>query len=353
MRHLLTEHAEVLGSDGKGIVSKIEGALDFTEKLLDASPLFQQANPAVAERLKRIKAQNKHYLAHEFFNKDWHPMHFATIAEWLEPAKLQYGCSANYIDHIDALNLTEAQQNFIKEIPDRGFRESVRDFMVNQQFRRDYWIKGVRNITKHEQMEGLRALRVVLTSNKKDINLKVNGALGEAEMLSNMYDPVLDVLGDHSVKTIAELELAIQGKSIGFFQLISVLMVLVGKGHLDLAKDEQITAEVLDQSSKVNAFICGKARSSNDISFLVSPVTGGGIPVTKFQQMFILAYIQGSKKPAEWAQYAWGCLQAQSEKLVKEGKPIESEAENIQELNQQALEFQTEKLNLLKALKIL
>jgi len=34
MRHLMTEHAEVLGSEGRGIVSRIDGALDFAEKLL-------------------------------------------------------------------------------------------------------------------------------------------------------------------------------------------------------------------------------------------------------------------------------------------------------------------------------
>jgi hypothetical protein len=30
----------------------------------------------------------------------------------------------------------------LNELPDPTFRQSVRDFMVNQQFRRDYWIKG-------------------------------------------------------------------------------------------------------------------------------------------------------------------------------------------------------------------
>jgi malate synthase len=38
------------------------------------------------------------------------------------------------------------QQAFLKEIPDAHFRESARDFMVNQQFRRDYWVKGARKL---------------------------------------------------------------------------------------------------------------------------------------------------------------------------------------------------------------
>ncbi len=55
MRHLMTEHAEVLGSEGRGIVSRIDGALDFAEKLLATNPLFSRANPLVADRLTKKK----------------------------------------------------------------------------------------------------------------------------------------------------------------------------------------------------------------------------------------------------------------------------------------------------------
>ncbi len=106
------------------------------------NPGYARANPQVAERLKKIKGQNRNYVAHEYFNRDWLPMPFARMAEWLAPAKLSYACSAHYLDHIDALNLTAEQQALLKEIPDAMFRETVRDFCVNQQFRRDYWVQG-------------------------------------------------------------------------------------------------------------------------------------------------------------------------------------------------------------------
>ncbi len=137
MRHLMTEHASVMGSHGKGVVNRVDGALEFAQKLIDTNPMFARANPGVAERLKKVAEQNRHYLAHEYFNTDWHPMHFATMSDWLAPAKISFACSAHYLDHIDAINLTAEQQAMLKEIPDPTFKESVRDFMVNQQFRRD------------------------------------------------------------------------------------------------------------------------------------------------------------------------------------------------------------------------
>lgn len=103
-------------------------------------------NPLVNEKIKQIKGQNRHYLAHEYFNRDWHPMHFGTMAEWLEPAKLTYACSAHYLDYVEAVNLTPEQQAFLKDIHDPMFKQTVRDFMVNQQFRKDYWVKGARRL---------------------------------------------------------------------------------------------------------------------------------------------------------------------------------------------------------------
>jgi len=45
MRHLMTEHAEIIGAAGQGIVGRIDGALEFAEKLLGTNPLYSRANP--------------------------------------------------------------------------------------------------------------------------------------------------------------------------------------------------------------------------------------------------------------------------------------------------------------------
>jgi len=161
MRDLLTEHAAVMGADGAGIVSRIDAALNFAERLLAVNPAYARANPQIAERIKKIKEQNRHYLAHEYFNRDWRPMSVAQMGEWLASAKLTWACSAHYLDAIDAIHLTAEQQRLLADIPDPMFRQLVRDFCVNQQFRKDYWVKGARRLTPLEQAEALRAQRVI------------------------------------------------------------------------------------------------------------------------------------------------------------------------------------------------
>jgi len=352
MRHLMTQHADVIGSEGHGIVSRINGALDFTEKLLDTNPTYARTNPQTAERIKKIKDQNRHYLAHEYFNRDWLPMHFATMAEWLEPAKLSYAGSAHYLDHIDALNLTRDQQVFLNEIPDAMFRESVRDFMVNQQFRRDYWVKGARRLSALEQTEALRAQRVILVTHRQDVSLKATGALGEATMSEAVYNPVLDLLADHKPRTLGQIEQAVKDKGVTFAQLTQAAMVLTGAGHLAAVQDDALAAKAKKHTDKLNAHLISKARGSSDISYLASPVTGGGVTAGRFQQLFLLGMSQGKKQPADLAVQVWQILSAQGQKIIKEGKVLETAEENLAELTGQAATFAEKQLPILKALQI-
>ncbi len=352
MRHLMTEHADIIGAEGTGIVSRINGALDFTDKLLATNPLYARANPAMGDRLKRVKEQNRHYLAHEYFNRDWHPMHFATMAKWLEPAKLSYACSVNYLDFVDAVNLTAEQQVFLKEIPDAMFRESVRDFMVNQQFRKDYWVKGARKLNPLEQAEALRSQRMMLTTHRADVSLKVTSALGEATMTEAIYNPILDVLADHKAKTLGQLEQAFKDKGVNFAHLLQAFVVLTGAGHLAAVQDEAILPKAKKQTDKINAYLMNKARGSNDISYLASPVTGGGVAVGRFQQLFLLALSQGKKQPADWVQFVWQILSAQGQRIVKVGKTLETPEDNLTELTEQATAFAAKQLPILKALQI-
>lgn len=352
MRDLLTEHAEVLGADGAGIVSRIDSALAFADQLLAANPTYARANPQIAERIKKIKEQDRHYVAHEYFNRDWQPMAFAKMAQWLAPAKLQWACSANYLDAIDAVNLSAEQQTLLASIPDPMFRQTVRDFCVNQQFRKDYWVKGARKLSALDQAEALRAQRILLVQPRADVSLKVTGALGEATLQEAVYGPVLDQLADHKPKTLAQLEQALQASGVNFPQLVQAVMVLAGAGVVLAAQEDTAATKARKHTERLNTHLMQKVRSSNDLNYLASPLTGGGVTVPRFQQLFLLAKQQGHKQPQDWARLVWNILAAQSQRLLKDGKTLESAEENLAELTRQASEFAEKRLPILKALQI-
>ena len=352
MRHLMTEHAEIIGADGVGIVGRIEGALDFTEKLLATNPMFARANPLIGERINKIKGQNRHYLAHEYFNRDWHPMHFGTMADWLESAKLTYACSAHYLDFVDAINLTAEQQAFLKSIHDPMFKQTVRDFMVNQQFRKDYWVKGARRLTSIEQSESIKNHSFLMTAHRPDVTLKITGALGEATLAEKVYLPVLDLMADHKVRTFAQIEHGVKDKEISFAQLMQAVLVLCGNGTMSAVQEEAVAIKAKTHTDQLNAHLMLKARSSSDINYLASPVTGGGFWAGRFHQLFILAMQQGKNKPEDWAAFVAQILSSQGQKIVKEGKAIDTEQEQLAELTTQAIDFASKQLPIFKALQI-
>ena len=352
MRHLMTVHANEMGSYGKGVISRIDSALDFAQQLLDTNPKFAMANPSVVDRLKIVAEQDRHYLAHEYFNKDWHPMYFATIDQWLSPAKIGFACSANYLDFLDEVNLTPEQQTMLKGIADKSFKESVRDFMVNQQFRKDYWIKGARKLSVLEQAELIKMHKLVLTSNRENISPKITGSLGEINFVEAIYSPVLDLMADHKIRSVEEIAAYVKEKEVSFPQLVQVVMALIGMGYMASAQADDQISRSQHATSKLNNTLINKARYSRDITFLASPVTGGGIEVSEIHQLFLLAITEGKKQPQEWAQAAWVALSSQNRLVLKDGKVVETAEGNIEELKKQAIDFANKSLPILKALKI-
>lgn len=352
MRHLMTAHAASMSAAGAGRVRQVTEALDFADKLVKTSPLYCRANPQVPDRFEKVKVQDPHYLAHEYFNRDWQPMYFSSMFNWLRSAKVDYVCSAHYLDHIDSINLSSEQQDLINSITDLVFKETVRDFVVNQQFRRDYWVKGPRKLNRTEQAELLRSQKVVLTTPKLDVALKVNGSLGEATMSDAIYLPILDLLSDYQPRTIRAIESNVIDKGIKFENLIQALVVLTGAGHLTCVQDEEKIAQSITSTNKLNDWILNRASNSGDLNYLASPVTGGGFSVNRFQQLFLISFKSGRTTALQMSEDVWQLVSSQGQKLVKDGKALETKEQNLSELVKQANEFVEKKLPILKALRI-
>lgn len=350
IRDLLTEHTNVMSSQGDGIVKKINHSLGFVDKLMKVNSQFFRVNPQVVERLKQIKTQDMNYLAHEYFNRDWHPMSFSKLSNWLFKAKLNFACSANYLDHLEALNLSLEQQVFLKEIEDPIFRETVRDLIVNQQFRKDYWVKGIRKLNSLERLESLREEQIILAKTRKEISLEVSGHLGKATMRNEIYEPLLTCLSSYKPQKIGEIENALSGK-VSFQEIMESIMVLANNGTVLIAQSDELCQKSRESCERLNLHFIHKARASSEIQYLVSPLSGSGVFVGRFNQLFILALSKGIPSK-DWAKFVWGILSEQGQNIVKNGKKLETEDENLLELQEQAKDFERFRLPILKSLMI-
>lgn len=353
VRHLLSLHSQVMSGEGQGSLKKVDASLEFVDKIWATDPAYIKANPVALERYKKVKEQNRNYIAHEYFNRDWLPMHFSDMAEFMHSAKMQYVCSAHYNDHIGAINVSEAQRSLMQETSNQVIKETMFDYFINQQFRRDYWIKGARKLNKLEQLESLRAEKFVLVVPREDVPLTVNGPAGTATLTENLYTPILDFLADFKPKTLGQIESAMSATGLQIVQIVQCVIVLVGTGSVSAVQSSEISKKILKSTNKINFEIIKKACENGDIGYLASPLTGGGVMVGRFNQIFLLAYIQGKKTTDEWAEFAWAIIRGLGQALLKDGAPMQDPKDNFQELKRQAEEFSRRQFPVLRSLLML
>ena len=352
LTELMAGFDAALNPPGIGPAARIDAALDFADGLIASGALYGKVNPQVAEHLKRLRGQDRRYLAHEYFNRDWQPMPFARMRTWMEGARLSYATSAQFIDHVPMLNLTAPQQDMLAAIPDAGFRETTRDFIVNRLFRRDYWVRGARRLAPADRTGRLRAVRVVLVTPVANVKLKVSGALGEAQLHEDVYRPILAALADHRPHSLGELETVLAPHGTTLARIVEAVMILTGAGNLHPAQDDEAIAHARAGALLLNTRLCALARHAEDVGCLASPVTGGGFPVRRIDQLFLLGRSLGAASIEALADFADTALQAQGQRIMKDGQPVLDDAVQTGMLRDQAHSFETVRLPVLQAMGV-
>jgi SAM-dependent methyltransferase len=345
LRHLMYMHGKVQGGPTG---SRLDPALAFIDRMVVSNAAYFRANPLLKDRYDRIKGQNRNYLAHEYMNDAWTLLYHSDVVAELSEAKVSFVGSAALLEHIDAINLTAEQQQIMAEITDPVLRETVKDYMMNQQFRRDVFVKGGVGLSAVEAQNIWLDLRFVLSVQRDDVPLTVKGTLGDANLQAETYTPLLDAFAG-GPKTVRQLLSDEKIAALGWARIQQALIILTGAGHLHPALDEKNDRKRTERTRAFNTAVMNRAQFSADLGFLASPVTGGGIVLDRFAQLFLLAQQQKQPDPARMV---WDVLNRQGQRIVKEGKTLESADENIIELRDRVETFTTKQVPVLKQLGI-
>lgn len=349
MRHLMYLHGKAQGGP---TIGRLDPALAFIGKLIESDAKYFATNPVLKTRHEQLGKQNRPYLAHEYLNDAWTLFYHSDVAAELGEAKLGYLGSANILDHIDAVNFTAEQKAIVDQVTDPVLRETVRDYIVNQQFRRDVFAKGAIPLADSARREAWLDQRFALTVARVDVSMKIRGGIGEADLHADVYAPILDVLAQGPV-TLRQLLTANPdiGK-LGWNRIVEAMIILVGSGQVQPCLPARGDAKRQKSTRAFNAAVLKHARDSADLQNLASPVTGGGIPLSRFQQLFLLAQEQGRKTADDAARFAWDVLQAQGQAILKDGQPLTTPEDNLAELQRQSATFFEKVVPLLKQLQI-
>lgn len=349
LRHLLNEYAkrETHGP----ILSRVDESIGFAEKMIEVGARYFVANPGVADRLKLIKSQNRTYVTHEYFNQIWEPMTFAELSDRLAVAKLGFGASANLLDNRDPISVPQSALELVRGISDPTLAQMVRDFVLNQQFRRDIFVKGPRTLSRGE----LRALMLdqwfVLVGDGSNPPRKLATPAGEAELRPQIYEPVCTAIAKRTAPfRIGDLRDDAGCRALTEWEVWDALIMLSAAGHIAPAQAEEDFAGCIEPAQRLNREILRQAEFSSNIPILASPVTNSAVIVSRVEQLLIAGRMKGVDNPVG---FAASVLNGQGEKLIVDGKPLADEAAMLASLGESWARLEGGKLSVLAALGVI
>lgn len=348
LQHLIRMHAE----KGTGpLTEKVDNALAFLEKLQEEGARYFKAIPKIDERIKDLKNKSKNYLVHEYLNQEWRPFYQSEVSSDLSSARLSYVGTAEILQQIDDINFTASQLKILNEANDGIFRETLRDYIVNRQFRKDIFARGATLLGTHDLREAWLNTGFALTLPGEDIPMKTRATLGEVSLQKDAYWPVINAFEEAG--GYAPLREVVKNRAVaqlGWTRLQRVLRILVGSGFLHPRPSGALDDDKRRESTeRLNRAIIRQAPHSNELQFLASPVTGSGILSGRLSRVFLLSPQEDKDSGAA---FAWSILKAHRPALGKDGEVLEKDEENIAALAEKYDTFLQKGLPVLRRLGI-
>lgn len=350
VRHLLNLGRAMEGEAATTPEAEVDRALTFLGKVADAGPRFFKDEPQAAKHVAGLAKQSRRYIAHEYFNADWHVPYFSDVAAEMAGAKLTFVDSARLLDRIAEINIPAEGMALLAGISEPVMRESVRDYLVNQRFRPDIFVKGAIRLSKLEQDERLAAQAFVLICPLDEIDFRISGALAEATLPEAIYRPVSEALAAEAFRPKAPGALA-EAAGLPFDDVMTALTVLTGMGVVRPAREA--TARTRARCDGYNGVVLERALAGRQLKHMASPVTGGGVLTTRSTQLFLHAWKDGARTPDAFARAVWAVFERTNERARKDGVEVLSREENLTVLGEKAERFLVQILPLYRTLGIM
>lgn len=325
----------------------------FVDDMMAAGGAFFAQNPLFKKKVEIIRKKDRSYLSHEYLNADLAPFYFADVAAYLSAAKLDFAISANLTTNSASFLLNDAQRAMMEKEPDRILRETMMDYFLNMQFRRDYFVRGLRSVGPTERMHRLRGhyLVPIRPLGAKQPGIKtMKGRISVKEDQYAHIRALFDASETPQV-SIGHMIDTLQARRIPPNLVLTNILMLVQQGLITPANTPEQQKQVEHSARAFNRTVLERSRRGEDIGHLASPVSGGGVPSGFIEQCFI-RQILGDKPDAQgMADHAHRMLQRKNTTIGVDGKPVEG-ADNIRrELMHRAEAFKTGRLPLLQRLK--
>lgn len=344
------QHLVLLAQRNAQGAQALQAAQASMEALKTHAPGIFNLLPSLQTRMASMKAQDPAYLVQEYNNQFWQPVFVSDMVDALAAVKLGYLGTATLPEAFDA-TLPQPMRELLAAQTTQLMKEQLRDYAVNQSFRRDLYVKGANKPWPQALSRLLEAQRCVanpLTPRPEDGQpFVVRGGSLELNGAAPFYGGLLDQMAaSPQGASVGEL-LATQAPENRGSVVQAVSLLLHGGWALPLQ-------EVRNSGSAqaVNTALAAAVAHGAPYKFISLPLAGGALSVSDTDWLLAQQVLQG-QPPAAWGAALLQGLNALGRTLAKEGKAITDTAEMDTMLAKTIGEFERTKLPLFRRLQAL
>jgi SAM-dependent methyltransferase len=340
LRELLSQHAAFASPAGHPATAKVQDGLALVAEMEKNQVPMIVGNRALMDRLAQVRSSPIEYVAHEYLNQHHQPLYFSQVASALDEARLTFVASSRVLNMLDGINLSAAAQQHLTSVVNPTFRQVLRDFYALATFRQDVFVRGARRLSPDERQRMLDEVRLHLVTAPADVPMKITGALGESTLHEPVYRPMLERLADSGAEGVTLGDLRSLGplKTMPREAAVEATCMLLALGAAFPVVDSAST-DGGAAARKVARKMLEQCERTGAPPFMPSPVTRNGHPVDRVNASFILGLQDGAQNKKALARRAWAALEQAGQRLLKDGKPMPTEQENLAELEQRAAKF--------------
>ena len=344
IRQLLISCADM---DSGLLEEQIDSSVEFVKRLKSMDLSYFSDNPSSGNFFDELSKRSRNYLAHEYFNEHWVQFYHADVVKDFASANMTFAGSACFFDNLDFLKFTEKEQELLNGIEGSVLKETVKDFAVNQQFRRDVFTKGRKRLVDTAHPELVSRCRFALVAIREKDTITLNFPRSEAHFDPELYKAVLFALDERHL-SLDNLLLKPEIARFGSEMVHQALMALLSAGYILPAVDP--SPEAIVSTRQFNYAMLERTVRNMEPQHLASPVVQSGIQVDWVQRLLLLCELTESGDPLSFAS---SVMREYSYALVKDGAVLQSWDENLEELGRHIGSFYTCMLPLLKRLEVI
>ena len=152
MRPVQVLMTQIANASGKRSDLAIGEIFALVKKMEDAGAALFRTHPAAQEIPFWLRGHDSRYLAHEFLNREWHPLMFRDVAAAMAEIKCAYIGAARPEGNFPGLVLNDALLALHDGQDDLVARETLYDLATAAPFRRELFQRGPRPLSPREHV---------------------------------------------------------------------------------------------------------------------------------------------------------------------------------------------------------